>query len=425
MKVVWITPNMLPECWGKVGGEEKSSGGWLGALIPELKKCTNFELHIIIISKQARFKSFQSGNVLYYSIPSNGGVFNHSNKLKYKLRDLVQEINPDIVDFQGLEFSYVKDVKFISGDSIAVATLQGLVSEIHAYYLQGISCKQIIENLTIKDILLFDNLFSRRYKYKQRGVNELAAIKDINFFIGRTDWDRAVISKSKNKFHYFEFGRRVRSEFFKVRWNSKSLDKNTLFVSQAHAPFKGLHILIEAIRIVKKVYPNILVKIAGKDLFNPPNLFGIRILGGYDKLVANMIKKYNLEKNFNFVGYLNQSEMANILSNSSLYVLPSIIENSPNSLLEAQIVGVPVIASFTGGVDSMVSGDMAYFHNPLDHAKLAFNIIHALANKNDTLSKAKNAHEYAVNKQSKLNELDLVEGIYSNVINSNRINLTS
>lgn len=407
-----------------VGGEEKSSGGWLGALIPELKKCIDFELHIIIISKQARFKSFQSGNVVYHSIPSNEGVFDHSNKLKYKLRDMVREINPDIVDFQGLEFSYVKDVKFISGNSIAVGTLQGLVSEIHTYYLQGISCKQIFENLTIKDILLFDNLFFRRYKYKQRGVSELAAIKDINFFIGRTDWDKAVISKSKDKFQYFNFGRRVRSEFFKVRWDSKSLEKNTLFVSQAHAPFKGLHILVEAIRIVKKIHPNILVKIAGKDLLNPLNFLGFRIVGGYDKLVAKMIKDYNLEKNFKFVGYLNQSEMANILSNSSLYVLPSIIENSPNSLLEAQIVGVPVIASFTGGVDSMVNGDMAYFHNPLDHAKLAFNIINALANKNDTLLKAKSAHEYAVDKQSKLNEFDLVEVIYYNVINGNRINST-
>lgn len=416
MKVVWITPNMLPECWTLVSGEERASGGWLGALIPKLKNCADLDLHVIIISSQAKFISFRSGNVTYYSIPSNKGVFKYSKELKFILRSMVDEIKPNIVDFQGLEFSYVKDAKFISGNAVAVGTLQGLISEIHSYYLIGLSYRQILCNLTLKDILFFDSLFSRARKYRSRGLIELEAIKDIDYFIGRTDWDQAVISKNKDNFTYFKFARRVRSEFFKSSWNSENIERHVLFVSQAHAPFKGLHILIEAIRLVKKYYPDILVKIAGKDLLTPRKFLGINVVGGYDKLINNLISKYGLTNNFEFVGYLNQFQMADMLSNSSLYVLPSIIENSPNSLLEAQIVGVPVITSFTGGIDSMVSSDFAYFHNPLDHTKLAFNIIQALSNKEDVILKAAKARHYALDVQSKLYESDLVDRIYKNIV---------
>ena len=40
---------------------------------------------------------------------------------------------------------------------------------------------------------------------------------------------------------------------------------------------------------------------------------------------------------------------------SHIFISPSSIENSPNSVAEAQILGVPVIASYVGGVTSTIS----------------------------------------------------------------------
>jgi glycosyltransferase involved in cell wall biosynthesis len=39
---------------------------------------------------------------------------------------------------------------------------------------------------------------------------------------------------------------------------------------------------------------------------------------------------------------------------SNVFVSPSSIENSPNSICEAQMLGVPIVASFVGGVPDFI-----------------------------------------------------------------------
>ena len=55
-----------------------------------------------------------------------------------------------------------------------------------------------------------------------------------------------------------------------------------------------------------------------------------------------------------FLGRMEAENIVEVLLHSDLYVHPSYIDNSPNSLCEAQILGVPVIACNVGGVSSLV-----------------------------------------------------------------------
>ena len=47
--------------------------------------------------------------------------------------------------------------------------------------------------------------------------------------------------------------------------------------------------------------------------------------------------------------------MVDIMLNSDIYIQVSHIENSPNSVCEAMLLGMPIIASFAGGTSSILS----------------------------------------------------------------------
>ena len=65
--------------------------------------------------------------------------------------------------------------------------------------------------------------------------------------------------------------------------------------------------------------------------------------------MKHLIKDINVQENVIFTGTLTADEMAARTAKSHVVVIPSSIENAPNSLAEAEIVGTPTIASFVGG----------------------------------------------------------------------------
>jgi len=94
-----------------------------------------------------------------------------------------------------------------------------------------------------------------------------------------------------------------------------------------------------------------------------------------------LLKKSGLEENVVFLGKLNETEMAEELRIAHVYVCPSAIENSPNSLGEAQLLGTPCISSFVGGVPDMVDdGETGLLYRFDDHVMLAFKIMKIFEN---------------------------------------------
>jgi len=102
---------------------------------------------------------------------------------------------------------------------------------------------------------------------------------------------------------------------------------------------------ITAIKIVKYIsdkYPDI----------------KLNFIGSYDskylKKLKSIIKDLKIEEKIDFKGFLKPNEIIQVFEESSIFLLTSIIENSPNSLLEAMASGLCVIANNTGGVSSLI-----------------------------------------------------------------------
>ena len=93
-------------------------------------------------------------------------------------------------------------------------------------------------------------------------------------------------------------------------------------------------------------FPETKVYCAGDNIFDKP---WFRI-SGYGKYVKKIISDNSLENRIIFTGSLDEKKMCERYLNSNLFVCPSAIENSPNSLGEAQLLRMPHLASFVGGV---------------------------------------------------------------------------
>ena len=123
-------------------------------------------------------------------------------------------------------------------------------------------------------------------------------------------------------------------------------------------------------------YPDTTISVAG---FNICDMSLKRKLmrTGYGKYIKGLIKKMHLEKCIIFKGPLNAFEMIEEYMKANVFVLPSSIENSSNALGEAQILGVPCIASRVGGIENLIPNDnCGMLYRFSDIVELAYAICH-------------------------------------------------
>lgn len=373
MKVLWITPVILPAASRHLGISDAGSGGWLGAMAPRLRHATpSIDLNVLILHGGSRTVSFREDGVGYHILPDEGSVFRDNSSISRSLRQAIEKVKPDLIDIQGVEFHYAKYVPEAAPGIPVAATIQGLTSEIHKHYCGNIPLSNLLRFRTIKDNLFLDGMLERKIKYQKRGVSELDALRRINYMIGRTSWDHSVTTAANPNSRYYYSQRNIRQEFYERQWCRSEADSFTIFISQSHAPFKGFHIVLEAAAILKKHVPDLRIQVAGRDMLDKSTVKQRLRFGGYQKYIHWLIEENNLTDIVSFTGLLSASQMAERMSRSHVFVLPSFVENSPNSLGEAQLMGVPSIAAYVGGVPDMVShNETGFLYNATDSAVLA------------------------------------------------------
>ncbi len=104
--------------------------------------------------------------------------------------------------------------------------------------------------------------------------------------------------------------------------------------------------LFKALPLVLRHYPDTKVYVAGYD----PTAAPWWRIDGYGKYLKKQIARLGISEHIEFTGTLNEEDMCNRYLKSNIFVCCSAIENSPNSLGEAQLLGMPYVASFVGGV---------------------------------------------------------------------------
>lgn len=355
MKVLWLGGIVLPKIAEIEGLPINHMNGWLIKLSEELKSEQKIDLVYVFDSEKCIEGTTE--NYSYYGIKCNKAS---SKRFGYdyisQAEKILQKEKPDIVHIWGTEGSHslamVEACKNIGIENSVVISIQGLVSKYYIHFYAYLP-KYVITRRTLRDIIK-GNIADGAKEYKRRGELEEKAICGVKHVIGRTEWDRACAWNINPNLDYHFNNETLRDEFYFGQWNYDTCEKHTIFCSQGHYPIKGIHLVIEALSRVVQEYPDTHLYIGGKDYLHLP----FWKQSSYGAYLVSLIKKYGLEKNVTFTGFLSANQMKNRFLKANVFVSASSIENSPNSLGEAMLLGVPCISSRVGGV-----------HNLLEHGK--------------------------------------------------------
>ena len=161
-------------------------------------------------------------------------------------------------------------------------------------------------------------------------------------------------------------------------------------------------------------------------MLNPLNLlknsynikFKLYLIGrGYKyNLLLNYILHNNLQKNIKLAGY--KKNAFEYIKSSNLFVLSSKHEGLPNTLIEAQAAGVPIISSNcpTGPKEILMKGKLGDLFNPDDYKNLCKKIYNYYKNRKLLKKKSILAKKYLYrfDYQNNLNEYVLIIKKYIN-----------
>lgn len=352
MNILWITNIIMPEAEALMTSSTvlKASGGWMVGLANQLVKDKNICLTIATVSKRvSTIRRLQGKCITYYILPLKS-----YETCWLSVRD---DVKPDVIHLHGTEYPWGKSYVDTCGPEHVVVSIQGLLSAYY-YYYYGLSAWTLIRNATIGSIL-FGGTLKGKHKFKRDSKREIALLQKVHHVIGRTSWDRAHTWAINPDAKYYFCNEILRQEFFDgSKWEYDKCSKHTIFLSQGTYPIKGLHQILKAMPLILRHYPNAKIRIAGGDITQRKGLRGFLLYSEFANYISRTIKRLQLTGHVIFTGPLDAEGMKREYLNANVFVCPSTIENSPNSLGEAQILGVPCISSYVGGVSDMIpNGD--------------------------------------------------------------------
>ena len=298
-----------------------------------------------------------------------------------------------------------------------IISIQGLVS-IYAKHIYANLPFNAIYGFTLRNLLRKDSVYLHKKTFVLRGKNEIKSLQKTKHIIGRTTWDKACSSQINPEAKYHFCNETLREEFYKHQWEVNNCEKHSIFLSQGQYPIKGLHYMLEAMPLILKKFPNAKVYISGKDITKSDTFKDKLLMTYYGKYIKKMIIRMDLERNIVFTGPLDEEKMCHRYLKSHVFVCPSSIENSPNSLGEAMVLGVPCVASDVGGVSDMLKHKEEGFVYQTDAPyMLAHYVCEIFENEDLAMKFSKNARIHALKTHDPLTNTAQLIKIYKNILN--------
>jgi len=148
---------------------------------------------------------------------------------------------------------------------------------------------------------------------------------------------------------------------FRSKYKIGDQEKMVLFLGRVHK-IKGIDLLVDAFSDLVKEYPEVKLVIAGRD-------------EGFLTELQQQANKLNLSEKIIFTGPLTEEEKNAAYVDADVYVLPSVHEGFPITVLEAWACGTPVIVTKGCNISDIVENNGIVVDNNRSQLKTALVMI--------------------------------------------------
>lgn len=343
MRVLWfsVTPSLFNPYSNTHNG-----GGWIASLEQIVRGMQEVELGIAFYFRSDH-NVYENDGVKYYTLPndSRGTLAKWWKPEKTEVRvkrylKIIDDFRPDIIQIFGSE----NDFGLICGKTNVpvVIHLQGSLPPYHnALFPIGMNSYDFIFGRGLKLNRRLIGLRSNR-SFRLKAEREVGILKTCRNFMGRTEWDHNLIKLFNPEANYYHCEEALRDSFISSDkiWKGINKSKARIISVISNPWYKGADLILKTAKILSH----------HTNLDFEWNVFGISDIAFYEKKYGIKAKDVNVR----IKGSVDKETLVNELCDSTCYVHTSYIDNSPNSLCEAQYLGVPVIATNVGGISSLV-----------------------------------------------------------------------
>jgi len=396
-----------------------STGSWMSSMGQAILEYGGFRLACI---SQAKVKSVVRNDcgpikqwlVPYESLTRNGLP---SQQTVTAIQRAVEEVRPDIIHVWGTEnyWGLLTARELLPGPSIL--DMQGIKYACAAVFYGGLTLAERIRCIGPLEILRPGSaLFSKKRAFEKWGKFEKEMLSKHKYISVQSDWVNAHVKSVNSKCTIFKTGILLREEFADASsWlppvNQYTSAPQVFTYSAGSTSYKGLHVLLRAIAILKEKYPGIKLNIGGSLIRR-----GIR-KSGYSRWLLGEARRLGIEKNIHWTGPLDVYGIIKQFRLASAVVIPSFVETYCLALAETMTVGVPSVVSYAGALPELARHEeSALFFPTGDHTMCAWQLDRLLSDPSLVCRLSHNARQIALQRNNKTSVLKQQLEIYDSVL---------
>lgn len=372
MNVLWMTYAPVGEACRALGFPPAQSGSWVDATAHALMNQPSPPR--LTVATLAPIKEQHRGEhegITYYCIP--GGHAHRGTRAPKANKDLwkkvIEQIHPDVIHIWGSEFTDGLDLLENIKETPTLLTIQGVIAAIARYPNGGLSLKELRAAQPFGKKWIVEKYRRDAQRICAQMPYEQQLTRRVQGIILDSEWSQSIYHCIAPDTKIYRQQMPLNDIFQKYTWSLKTCTPHTIFCNAGRTPYKGIHMAVRALAIIRRQYPDVKLRIPGA--INFKKLDSLRT-PPYFRYLYRLAQQLGVVDCIEFPGVLAPEQMAQEMVRAQVFIMPSAIENQSSTLREAMMVGTPSVSANVGCIQEYLHhGENGYLYRYEEYELLA------------------------------------------------------